>query len=87
MGKRYSKDEQDMILKEVSIVKNRRAVASKYGISEGTIRTWEKKRKVNLAATPERFNRGIEKENKILKTLLIEKELEIQILKDMLKKM
>lgn len=87
MGKRYKNDEQNMILKEVSIVNNRRAVASKYGISEGTIRTWEKKRKINLAATPDRLNKEMEKENKMLKNIVAEKEIEIQILRDMIKKM
>lgn len=73
---------REQILKEVKEVGNRTQVAKRHNISESTIRGWEN-RKQNKETTT---NKNIEKENKILKKLLIEKELELEILRDTLGK-
>ncbi|WP_320045622.1 transposase [uncultured Ilyobacter sp.] len=41
--RRYTMEEKERILQEVRLVKNRRAVATKYNLAESTIRGWKKK--------------------------------------------
>jgi len=88
--RRYTKEEKEKILQEVKLTKNRRSVAAKYCISESTIRGWENKL-VETAEEPQKdlnkINKALEAENRALKEISAEKDLEIKILKDMLKKM
>jgi len=69
---------REQILKEVKETGNRSQVGRRYNISESTIRGWEN-RKQNKDS---QNNKTLEKENKLLKKLLIEKELELEILRD-----
>ncbi|WP_319372145.1 transposase [uncultured Ilyobacter sp.] len=88
--RRYSMKEKERILEEVKLAKNRRAVAAKYNLAESTIRGWEKKLSQKESGQHKdlsKINKTLEAENKALKEISAEKDLEIKILKDMLKKM
>lgn len=97
-GKAYSAEQKEQILKEVDDTGNVALVARNHNIPSTTINTWIKKRN-NLGSKPgsargpkssnfnsSSYNKEIEKENDQLKKLLGEKDLEIAILKDLLKK-
>ncbi|WP_320046937.1 hypothetical protein [uncultured Ilyobacter sp.] len=82
-------EEKERILEEVKLVKNRRAVATKYNLAKITIRGWEKKlsqKEFGQQKDLSKINKTLESENKALKEISAEKDLEIKILKDMLKK-
>ncbi|EPY2276942.1 transposase [Clostridium sporogenes] len=96
----YTKELKESILNEVKEVGNVSLVARKHGISQSTIRTWIKnsKEKDNIKIKPGRkaliegendFKKEITEitqENDTLKKILGEKDLEIAILKDLIKK-
>ena len=93
----YSKEFKEQILKEVEETGNATLVARNHGIPPTTIYTWIKARKKSTNDYSTRdpkssnfnstnYNKEIEKENEQLKKLLGEKDLEIAILKDLLKK-
>jgi putative transposase len=87
--RRYSMEEKERILEEVKLVKNRRSVAAKYNLAESTIRGWEKKlsqKELGQHKDLSKINKTLAAENKALKEISAEKDLEIKILKDMLKK-
>jgi len=95
-GKAYTEEFKEQILKEVANTGNVSLVARNHGIPSTTINTWTKRRK-NTCSSSSRgpksssfnsanYNKEIEKENDQLKRLLGEKDLEIAILKDLLKK-
>ena len=79
---KYSKEQRKLILQEVKETGNRSSVARKYDIHESTIRGW--KRSANN--TKSKLTKDLEKENKLLKKIIADKELELAILKDILKK-
>jgi Transposase and inactivated derivatives len=96
-GKAYSDEFKEQILKEVEETGNVSLVARKHGIPSTTINTWIKrsnnigKSSSSRGPRSSNFNSGnankeLEKENDTLKKLLGEKDLEIAILKDLLKK-
>lgn len=96
-GKAYSDEFKEQVLKEVEETGNVTLVARNHGIPSTTINTWIKKKKNSNNAISSRgpkssnfnsnnYNKEIEKENDQLKKLLGEKDLEIAILKDLLKK-
>jgi transposase-like protein len=96
-GKAYSDEFKEQVLKEVEETGNVALVARNYSIPSTTINTWMKKIKNNIKSSSSRgpksrnFNsvnasKELEKENDTLKKLLGEKDLEIAILKDLLKK-
>jgi transposase-like protein len=96
-GKAYSDEFKEQILKEVEKTGNVTLVARNHGIPSTTINTWLKKGKTSSNNISSRgpksssfnssnYNKEIEKENNQLKKLLGEKDLEIAILKDLLKK-
>lgn len=96
-GKAYSDELKEQILKEVDDTGNIALVARNHNIPTTTINTWLKKRnkvgKVCATRGPKsnnfnsnNYSKEIEKENDQLKKLLGEKDLEIAILKDLLKK-
>ena len=60
-------------------------VAKKHGISEQTIYTWRKRYGVMDADEVKRL-RQMEQENARLKKLLAERDLEIEVIKDVLRK-
>jgi transposase len=96
----YTKDLKNEIIREVQEVGNVSLVARRHGISKSTIFTWIKasEKKDEIKVKPGRKpliegNNNLENElnevtneNDTLKKLLGEKDLEIQILKDLIKK-
>lgn len=99
-GKSYTKEFKDEILREVKEVGNVSLVSRRHGISKSTIFTWikESDNKDEIKVKPGRKalvegDKKLEgeltevtKENDQLKKILGEKDLEIAILKDLIKK-
>ena len=99
-GRTYTKELKEEILREVKEVGNVSLVARRHGIAKSTIFTWIKEsenrdeikvkpgRKTLIEGEKELKNELTEvtKENDQLKRLLGEKDLEIAILKDLIKK-
>lgn len=96
-GKAYSDEFKEQILKEVEETGNVALVARNHSIPSTTINTWIKRNKNIVKSSSSRgpkssnfnssnSNKELEKENDTLKKLLGEKDLEITILKDLLKK-
>lgn len=99
-GKSYTKDLKEEILREVQEVGNVSLVSRKHGISKSTIFTWIKQsnNKDEFKAKPGRKTlvegkeeleselTEVTKENDQLKKLLGERDLEIAILKELIKK-
>jgi transposase-like protein len=98
-GKTYSKEFKEMILQEVNETNDTAQVARRHNISPKTIYSWKKqiqhkaweataasaKKTVTYTPTAQEF-KELETQNGQLKTLLGEKDLEIAILRDVLKK-
>ncbi|MFL0194639.1 transposase [Clostridium sp. WILCCON 0269] len=99
-GKSYTKELREEVLREVKEVGNVSLVSRRHGISKSTIFTWIKNsndkneikvkpgRKALVEGEKELENELTEvtKENDHLKKLLGEKDLEIAILRDLIKK-
>lgn len=96
-GKAYPDEFKEQVLKDVDETGNATLVARNHGIPSTTINTWiiRRKKSINDISTrgpkssnfnSNNYNKEIEKENNQLKKLLGEKDLEIAILKDLLKK-
>lgn len=85
MNKKYSDEQRQQILLEVEQVGNVPTVARKYDIPSSTIHTWLKKQRRGKNS-PSHASPDIAVENKKLKKQLSEKETEIAILQDLLKK-
>lgn len=96
-GKAYSDEFKEQLLREVDETGNMTLVARNHNIPSTTINSWIKRRKNTNNSSSSRgpksssfnsnnFNKQVEKENDTLKKLLGEKDLEIAILKDLLKK-
>jgi transposase-like protein len=96
-GKPYTDEFKEQVLREVDETGNVALVARNHNIPSTTVNTWIKRRK-NISKcgssrgpkssnfNSDNFNKIVEKENDTLKKLLGEKDLEIAILKDLLKK-
>ena len=96
-GKPYTDEFKEQVLREVDETGNMTVVARNHNIPSTTINTWVKKSKSTVKSIPSRgpkassfnssnYNKETEKENDKLKKILGEKDLEIAILKDLLKK-
>jgi transposase len=99
-GRTFTKDLKEEILREVKEVENVSLVARRHGISKSTIFTWIKgsnnKDEIKVKPGRKALVEGdskleseiteVTKENDQLKKLLGEKDLEISILKDLIKK-
>lgn len=78
----YTEAEKQQVLEATTIIKNIASVARKYNIPAATIRTWlhnKSKRKINADG-------DLKVENKKLQKQLNDKNLENNILKELLKK-
>ncbi len=85
MGRKYKIDEIIRILAEAKLPNNTIAgICRKYGISENTFYVWRRKYG-NLNKDEAKKLKALEEENRALKKLLAEKELEIQTLREILK--
>lgn len=90
-NKRYSEEFKRQIIKEVEEVGNASLVARKHDVVPGTVTRWVRESKmVIITNNPLNIDYStsfsLDKENEQLKKLLGEKDLEIAILKDLLKK-
>ena len=99
-GKTYTKELKEEILREVQEVANVSLVSRRHGISKSTIFTWiresEKRNEIKVKPGRKALVEGekelknelteVTRENDQLKKLLGEKDLEIAILKDLIKK-
>ena len=96
-GNYYSEEVKEQVLREVEETGNMTLVARNHNIPFTTINTWVKKKKNAAKGGSTRgpksrnfnssnCNKELEKENDLLKKTLGEKDLEIAILKDLLKK-
>ena len=77
---RFNEDQMVKILREADKVPVAE-VAKKHGISEQTLYVWRKKYG-QLEATDVRQLRGLQKENERLKKLLAERDLAIEVMKE-----
>jgi transposase-like protein len=95
--KAYSDEFKEQVLREVDETGNVTLVARNHNIPTTTVNTWVKGRQIMRKSSSSRgpkssnfnssnFSKEVEKENDTLKKLLGEKDLEIAILKDLLKK-
>ena len=96
-GKAYSDEFKEQVLKEANETGNMTLVARNNNVPTTTVYSWMKKGKIISQSSSDRglksnnfnsnaYNKDVEKENNTLKKLLGEKDLEISILKDLLKK-
>ncbi len=91
-GKRYPEEFKLQIIKEVEETGNATLVARRHDLVPGTVTRWvrESKKENGLISNYNYSNninaKSLEEENEQLKKLLGEKDLEIAILKDLLKK-
>ena len=88
---RYPEEFRNQIIKEVEEVGNATLVARKHDLVPGTVTRWVREvKQTNKTNNPLNIdystNSSLDKENEQLKKLLGEKDLEIAILKDLLKK-
>lgn len=87
MARSYTPEFVSQILKEIKEVGSSRIVAQKHNLPESTVYGWSKGKTPKVTGPvsigKERFH---ESENKALKKLLTDKDLEISILRDLLKK-
>ena len=81
-SRKYTETEKRQVLEEVKLIKNVASVAKKYNIPTGTIHTWKHKISKNKSQT----DLDLIAENKKLIKELYSKELENNVLKELLKK-
>jgi len=81
---RFNEDQMVRILREADAEPVSK-VAKRHGVSEQTIYTW-RKRYGNLEVSDVRRLRELEAENARLKKMLAERDLEIDVMKDIAKK-
>lgn len=90
--KRYSAEFKNKIIKEAKETGNASLVARKHDLVAGTVTRWVRdSKKNNSAINSDKYNSNkddtdLVKENDRLKKLLGEKDLELAILRDLLKK-
>ena len=77
---RYSEDKMVKILREADATTVTKA-AKKYGVSEQTIYTW-RKRYAGMEVADVKRLRALEAENTRLKKLLAERDLELEVMKE-----
>lgn len=99
MARRYDKEFKEQVLREVEEIGSVPPVAKRHGISDKTIYVWIKKAKhgdwqetpdsamltKSYVPSPQEY-KALESENDKLKQILGDKDLEIAILRDLLKK-
>jgi len=77
---RFSEEQMVLMLREVEQT-HVSAVAKKYSVSEATLYAW-RQRFGNMAADETRRLKSLEVENQRLKKLLVERDLEIEVMKE-----
>ncbi len=86
----YTQEFKEQVIKEVNTVKDIAVVSRKHEVARPTFSSWMKKQNSSMALIEEKEVtkelKDKEQENDHLKKLLGEKDLEIAILRDLLKK-
>lgn len=82
----YSPDLKEKVINEVQEIKSLTAVAKKHSIPTSTIAGWIKQNNKNIEFKSHYSRKNLKSENKNLKKKLADTELELMILKDLLKK-
>lgn len=82
----YSQEFKSKIINEVKDVNAISPVAKKHKIPASTIHGWVKTGDIKVNFKSEIKNKTLKDENKVLKNKLADAELELMILKDLLKK-
>jgi transposase-like protein len=82
----YTQEFKSKIIEEVKDVNSISPVARKHSISPSTIHGWVKGSKQVVTYKKDIKNKSLKNENKVLKSKLADAELELMILKDLLKK-
>lgn len=82
----YSPDLKQKVLNEVKEVNSITAVSKKNNIPTSTIATWLKNSNIKSQSKIDSSKKDLKTENKSLKKKLADAELELMILKDLLKK-
>jgi len=82
----YSPELKEKILNEVKETKSISVVARKHSVPTSTIATWLKRSNIQFETKMESSKKDLRVENKSLKKKLADSELELMILKDLLKK-
>jgi transposase-like protein len=82
----YTQEFKSKIIEEVKDVNAISPVARKHSISVSTIHGWVKGSKQVVTYKKDIKNKTLNNENKVLKSKLADAELELMILKDLLKK-
>ena len=85
MAKRFKEEDIVKILKEAEQVGNVREVIRKYNVSEQSFYRWRRKYG-GLSVSEARRLKGLEKENIRLKRLLAERDVEVDVMKELLSK-
>lgn len=83
--KRYTEEQIIKILREAETGKSIRDVCRKHAVTEQTFYRW-RKQYAGMEAADVRRLRDLEKENSRLKKLLAERDMELDIVKDVFKK-
>lgn len=89
---KHSREFKVQVVKEALETGNKTAVARRYDLHPNLVHRWSKEYEngkyddVDLSATPPLESKALSQENERLKQLLGEKDLEIAILRDLVKK-
>lgn len=82
----YSPEFKQKVINETKEIKSITVVAKKHNIPTSTIGTWLKKSHISTKGKVDSSKKDLKVENKSLKKKLADAELELMILKDLLKK-
>ncbi len=85
MRKRYSEEQIVKILKEAELSGKPKEVCRRHGVSDQTLRNW-RQRFGDLGTSEVRRLKDLEEENRRLKKIVAEKELDLDALKALLEK-
>lgn len=82
----HTQEFKDKIINEVEEVKSLSVVCKKHSLPVSTVATWIKTRNKKIEYNLETSKKDLKDENKNLKKKLLDTELELKIIKDLLKK-
>ena len=82
----HTQEFKDKIITEVEEIKSLSVVFKKHSLPVSTVATWIKARNKKIEYNLEVTKKDLKEENKNLKKKLLDTELELKIIKDLLKK-
>ncbi len=83
---RYSPEFKEKLITEIKEIKSITLVSKKHNVPVGTIHGWLKKSDSKIDLKSQIKNKDLSSENKLLRNKLADAEVELMILKDLLKK-